>query len=68
MENCNECNCEVKYIQNVLLQKYSKNILCKKLTTNHKSLFTFELLFYFTSISIFTYYNYYKNKNLKILN
>ncbi len=72
MSDCKDCNCEMKYI-NLLFNNNignTKNILCKKNTTNYKFLLPFELIFYLTSFSLLNYYkneNKNKNKNKKFL-
>ena len=64
MDNCKDCDCNMKSISNNL---FNKNILCKKNSNNFRFLIPFEFVFYITSFSIFTYYNYHKFKKSNIL-
>ncbi len=62
MSDCKDCTCTMKYINN-LFNKNIKNILCKKNNTNFKYMLPFEFMFYLTSFTLVSFYNYNKNKN-----
>jgi len=66
MSNCKDCTCEMKYIN--INMKNKKNLLCKKNNSNIKFIIPFEFMFYLSSFSLFTYYNYRKNNNLVLVN
>jgi len=68
MSDCKDCNCTMKYVNNLFNNntkntKNTKNILCKKNNTNLKFILPFEFMFYFTSFTLFSFYNYNKNIN-----
>ena len=65
MDNCKDCNCNMKIVSNKL---FNKNVFCKKnISNNFRFLIPFEFAFYITSFSIFTYYNYNNVKKTNIL-
>lgn len=70
MSDCKDCSCTMKYVSNLFKtnMKNSKNILCKKNNTNLKYIMPFEVLFYVTSFSLFSFYNYSKNKKSVYIN
>lgn len=73
MSDCKDCNCTMKYVDKLFNNnmKNSKNILCKKNNTTLKFIMPFEVLFYITSFSLFSlfsFYNYSKNKKLVYIN
>ena len=65
MNDCKDCNCNMKLVSNNLFYK-NKNIFCKKNSNNFRFLIPLELAFYLGSLSIFTYCNYDKVKNPNI--
>ena len=64
MSNCKDCTCEMKFVNNLFNMKNTKNFLCKKnnSSSNIKFILPFEFMFYLTSFSLITYYNYKKIK------
>ena len=70
MSDCKDCNCTMKYVNKLFNNnmKNSKNILCKKNNTTLKFIMPFEIMFYVTSFTFFSFYNYSKNKKLVYIN
>lgn len=64
MDNCKDCNCNMKSVSNKL---FNKNVFCKKNSNNFRFLLPFEFAFYIGSFFIFTYYNYDKLKKTNVL-
>lgn len=64
MDNCKDCNCNMKSVSNKL---FNKNVFCKKNSNNFRFLLPFEVALYIGSFSIFTYYNYDKLKKTNVL-
>ena len=67
MNDCKDCNCNMKSVSNNLFNK-NKNIFCKKNVNNFRFLLPLEFAFYLTSFSILTYCNYDKVTTHNILN